>query len=246
MTMEATQQSGGSADTSGAAAAAALMGSGTASTTIDATGDAITTETKIDPVTQVQDTIDSLSLSLFEALRGLRDHTAPDSLTGDASQPAPAPTSSTGVGGNVNTTSGSGGSQSDEPDYEDFLVAYHNKEPHAVAVVDRAGGEPPKSREEYVRLLARMEMESDVSLVTRLAGGILVKSREVDDLVDGLPGMDRNKDEQLAVIERLIEENKVVDEELESKYREAIKKRDEVRATLARVTCSALGIEEEL
>ena len=202
---------------------------------IDNASDA--TESKIDPVTQVQDAIDSLSLSLFEALRGLRDHTAPDSVG-----PAPAPTSADGA---HTATAATNASQSDEPDYEDFLVAYHNKEPHAVAVVKQAGGKPPKSREEYVRLLARMEMESDVSLVTRLAGDILAKSQEVDDLVDGLPGMDRNKDEQMAVIERLIQENRLVDQELEMKYQEAERKRDEVRATLREVTCSALDIEEQ-
>ena len=36
--------------------------------------------TKIDPITAVQDSIDSLALSLFEALRGVRDAVAPESL----------------------------------------------------------------------------------------------------------------------------------------------------------------------
>ncbi|KAL3771290.1 hypothetical protein ACHAWO_005947 [Cyclotella atomus] len=36
---------------------------------------------KIDPVTAVQDSIDSLALSLFEALRGVRDAVAPESLS---------------------------------------------------------------------------------------------------------------------------------------------------------------------
>ena len=37
-------------------------------------------QSKIDPVTCVQDSIDSLALSLFEALRGVRDAVAPESL----------------------------------------------------------------------------------------------------------------------------------------------------------------------
>lgn len=37
--------------------------------------------TKIDPITAVQDSIDSLALSLFEALRGVRDAVAPQSLS---------------------------------------------------------------------------------------------------------------------------------------------------------------------
>ena len=40
-----------------------------------------TMASKIDPITAVQDSIDSLALSLFEALRGVRDAVAPESLS---------------------------------------------------------------------------------------------------------------------------------------------------------------------
>lgn len=40
--------------------------------------------TKIDPITAVQDSIDSLALSLFEALRGVRNATAPKSIEAEA------------------------------------------------------------------------------------------------------------------------------------------------------------------
>lgn len=54
----------------------------------DATTNAVSTTStmmqppqhKIDPITAVQDSIDSLALSLFEALRGVRDAVAPESL----------------------------------------------------------------------------------------------------------------------------------------------------------------------
>lgn len=52
--------------------------------------------TKIDPITAVQDSIDSLALSLFEALRGVRDAVAPESLDASSSSAAAA--------GNNNTT----------------------------------------------------------------------------------------------------------------------------------------------
>lgn len=53
--------------------------------------------TKIDPITAVQDSIDSLALSLFEALRGVRDAVAPESLDASSSSAAAAT-------GNNNTT----------------------------------------------------------------------------------------------------------------------------------------------
>lgn len=54
--------------------------------------------TKIDPITAVQDSIDSLALSLFEALRGVRDAVAPESLDNASSSSAAA------TAGNNNTT----------------------------------------------------------------------------------------------------------------------------------------------
>ena len=185
---------------------------------------------KIDPVTQVQDAIDGLALSLFEALRGIRDATAPEALVGEAA--------------NTNTAKG-GGSNQDEADFDDFLIAYHNQEPHALEVAQKAGGKPPQSKEEYLKVLARMDFESDVGTAQRLAMEILEKSREVEELVDHLPGMGRSKAEQMERIATLIEENRAIDRQLEEKHREASEKRDEVRAMLREVTCSSLGIEEE-
>ena len=187
-------------------------------------------QTKIDPVTQIQDSIDSLSLSLFEALRGVRDAT-----TG-----APSSNDGGGSGNEANAIT-----QADEPDYDDFLVAYHNQEPHAVAVVKQTGGKPPQNNEEYQRAIARMEFLSDHELTTRLAGDIMAKSHEIDELLEKLPGMDRNKDAQMKYIEKLMAENKVVDRQLEAKHKEAERARDEARHVLQQATCTALGIEEE-
>ena len=186
---------------------------------------------KIDPVTQVQDAIDGLALSLFEALRGIRDATAPEALVGEAA--------------NANTAKKGNNSNQDEADFDDFLIAYHNQEPHALEVAQKAGDKPPQSKEEYLKVLARMDFESDVGTAQRLAMEILEKSREVEELVDHLPGMGRSKAEQMERIATLIEENRAIDRQLEEKHREASEKRDEVRAMLREVTCASLGIEEE-
>lgn len=220
------------------ASAAASSAPATADGTTAAVAPQAPPPAKIDPVTQVQDAIDGLALSLFEALRGIRDATAPEALVGEATNT------------NTGTANGAKGNSSknsnhDEADFDDFLIAYHNQEPHALEVVQRAGGKPPQSKEEYLRVLARMDFESDVGTAQRLAGEILDKSREVEEMVDHLPGMERNKEEQMGRIATLIEENRTIDRKLEEKHREASEKRDEVRTMLREVTCSALGIEEE-
>jgi len=118
--------------------------------------------TKIDPITAVQDSIDSLALSLFEALRGVRDAVAPESLeTGGGG----------GGGNNSNNTAGQSSTTTAfkeaeeladnataeervlnglnvdyfpprafdllEPDYDAFLVAYLSGNVHAKELVDR-------------------------------------------------------------------------------------------------------------
>ncbi|KAK1738265.1 putative Mediator complex subunit 21 [Skeletonema marinoi] len=118
--------------------------------------------TKIDPITAVQDSIDSLALSLFEALRGVRDAVAPESLE----------TGGGGGGGGNNSSNNAGQSSTTafkeaeeladnataeervlnglnvdyfpprafdllEPDYDAFLVAYLSGNVHAKELVDR-------------------------------------------------------------------------------------------------------------
>jgi hypothetical protein len=116
--------------------------------------------TKIDPITAVQDSIDSLALSLFEALRGVRDAVAPESLeTGGAA--AAAANKSHNVGQFTvafkeaeeladNATAEErllNGLNVDyfpprafdllEPDYDAFLLAYLSGNVHAKELVDR-------------------------------------------------------------------------------------------------------------
>mmetsp|Transcript_12189 Transcript_12189/g.17323 ORF Transcript_12189/g.17323 Transcript_12189/m.17323 type:complete len:225 (+) Transcript_12189:2-676(+) len=189
---------------------------------------------KIDPITAVQDTIDSLSLSLFESLRGLRDAVAPES----------AQTGPNNTGQPIQINSAAAQTNTD-PDYDSFLIAYHNDEPEALELVAKADGRPPRTKEEYLKLLSKIEMDKDITLVSRLAQEILSKSAAVDDLVSKLPGIHRTKTDQMNLIESLLEKNRKAEEELDNMYEKAESKRDEIRQMLKSVTCNTLGIEEE-
>jgi len=170
---------------------------------------------KIDPITAVQDSIDTLSLSLFEALRGLRDAVAPTI-------------------------------DHEDMEYEDFLMAYAKDQPYALELIEASDGNPPKSRDEYLKLRAKNEMKKHAELVPKLAQGVLGASDKLDTLVSELPGMHRTKAEQMDRIQELLDENKVVDEELQEVYKKTEIRRDEIRLALQKVTCRALGIEEEI
>eukprot|EP00986_Skeletonema_menzelii_P000755 scaffold213_cov150-Skeletonema_menzelii.AAC.4 len=113
--------------------------------------------TKIDPVTAVQDSIDSLALSLFEALRGVRDAVAPESLEsgGGNNSINNAGQSSTSAFREAEELADNAtaeerllnGLNADyfpprafdllEPDYDAFLLAYLSGNVHAKELVDR-------------------------------------------------------------------------------------------------------------
>ena len=119
-------------------------------------------QSKIDPVTCVQDSIDSLALSLFEALRGVRDAVAPESLetpglsTSTQQQQPIVPISAFKDKDDIEELHGTKPTAKEillnklnmeyypsrafdllEPDYESFIMAYLNDEPHAKELVDR-------------------------------------------------------------------------------------------------------------
>ena len=194
--------------------------------------------TKVDPITVVQDSIDSLSLSLFEALRGLRDAVAPESSqhinnTGDLSGPqSQSNQTQTAI-------------DHEDMDYDDFLMAYHKDDPFALELISNAEGKPPSTSLEYSKLRALNEMKKHAELVPKLAQNILSKSTALDDLVAKLPGMHRTKDEQMKRIQELLDQNSRAEEDFQLAYSEAERKRDEIRSVLQRVTCRALSIQEE-
>jgi len=186
----------------------------------------------------------SLSLSLFEGLRGLRDAVAPDSayqpppdqqhqLAGDIGEALTGPTTT------ATTTA-----PDYEPDWDDFLVAYCKDEPYTLELVSKNGGKPPRTKDEYRKLRSKLEVDKHTALVSKLAQEILGKSAAVDDLVANLPGMKKTKAQQMEHIQKLMEENIATDKELKTAYEQAEKRRNEVRSALERVTCNMLGIEE--
>lgn len=221
----------------------------TASATNNPLGGTIVKSSKIDPITAVQDSIDSLSLSLFEALRGLRDAAAPESaFQVQTTQSDPAFTDGVtppATSYNTNESPTRPTVLNRDPDYEDFLLAYHHKEPLALDLISKAGEKVPKSREEYIKCRAKVQKEKDQSLVSKLSKDILDKSHDISDLVANLPGMHRTKAQQMERISELLNENKCLEQELKDVHQEATMKRDLIRNMLLQVTCSALGIAEE-
>jgi hypothetical protein len=176
-------------------------------------------EAKIDPVTALQDSIDRLSLAMFEALRGLRDAVAPES-------------------GNVGA-----GETNGEPDFEEFYQAYRSGDEETVNAVRKAcGGTTPTSREDFIRIHAKIEMGKDFELVSRLASTVLTKSAQVNARVSSLPGMNRTRTEQLKRIEELIEANQSTKRELDEQFALAEERREQIRKVLRDRTGEALGI----
>lgn len=193
----------------------------------------------------------SLSLSLFEALRGLRDAAAPESAfqvqTTESDPPSMDAVTSAQSDSCHNThgnTTRSTGLNRD-PDYEDFLLAYHHKEPLALDLISKTGEKVPKSREEYIKFRAKVQKEKDQSLVSKLSKDILDKSHDISELVSNLPGMHRTKAQQMKRISELLDENNSLEQELKDVHKEATMKRDQIRTMLQKVTCSALGIVDE-
>jgi hypothetical protein len=103
----------------------------------------------------------------------------------------------------------------------------------------------PRNHEEYVRLLHSARHDQDECTVRRLARNVLSKSRTIDTLVSNMPGMERDRSDQLRKIGELIALNHELSHELEEAYTLANARREEVRRTLRENTCLALGIDEE-
>mmetsp|Transcript_18461 Transcript_18461/g.26047 ORF Transcript_18461/g.26047 Transcript_18461/m.26047 type:complete len:231 (-) Transcript_18461:40-732(-) len=203
-----------------------------------------TTTTKIDEITAIQDSIDGLSLSMFEALRKLRDAVAPES-------------GNIGFGQQVVTTAQQ--QQDTEDSFEEFCQAYKNGDMETLEKVRLATGTASTTtttttittkltKKELRLVFAKLEMEKDAKdaeLAGTLASEVLEKSNQVNRRVDDLKGMDRTKAEQMIRIQQLLQENQQVSNELQQAYDLALERRNQVRTALKEQTCQALGIEEE-
>jgi hypothetical protein len=205
-------------------------------TEIGSTKSMLETHPKIDKISALQDGIDSLSLAMFEALRGLRDAVAPESGN---------------LGGENQANSGGSNAQSNnntegtENDFEEFWQSYRNGDPETVAMVKKVSLTPPKKREDFIRIHAKVEMEKDAELVKKLAETVLQKSADIDRQVSALPGMHRTRTEQMKIIEELLEKNCLAARKLEETYKAAEERREIVRKFVRIHTCEALGIVEE-
>ncbi len=184
---------------------------------------------KVDHITSLQEGIDGLSLSLFEALRGLRDAVAPES----------------GNLGNANEVNSSP-VESSENDFEEFCQSYQNGDPDTMAMVRKVTNTPPQQREEFLRIHRKLEMQKDAELVKKVASTVLEKSADIDRKVSELPGMHRTRTEQMKLIEELIETNRLTSMKLEETYVRAEEQRTKIRAFVRENTCQALGIVEDL
>jgi hypothetical protein len=190
---------------------------------------------KVDHITSLQEGIDELSLSLFEALRGLRDAVAPES--GNLGGIQQGNTNSDGVN--------SSPTESSENDFEEFCQSYQNGDPDTLAMVRKVTATPPQQREDFLRIHKKIEMEKDAELVKKVASTVLEKSVDIDRRVSSLPGMHRTQTEQMKLIEELIEKNRDTARILEDTYNRAEKQRKKVRAFVRDHTCESLGIIED-
>jgi hypothetical protein len=105
----------------------------------------------------------------------------------------------------------------------------------------------PKNAEDFARLYnTKMEVETDTLLVTKLAGTVLAKSRQIDKRVDDYltPVRTRTRDQQMARIQELLTLNQEVTVELEAAHLQAKARRDVCRRFIRDQTCAALGIEQ--
>lgn len=190
---------------------------------------------KVDHITSLQEGIDGLSLSLFEALRGLRDAVAPES--GNLGGIQQGNTNSEGVN--------SSPTESSENDFEEFCQSYQNGDPDTLAMVQKLTATPPQQREDFLRIHKKVEMEKDAELVKKVASTVLEKSADIDRRVSSLPGMHRTRTEQMKLIEELIGKNRNTARILEDTYNRAEKQRKKVRAFVRDHTCESLGIIED-
>ena len=186
-------------------------------------------------------------MSLFEALRGLRDSVAPDTHNNENNNNN-QPTSDE----NDNNESSAASQQQQQQqqslidtdmDYDDFLLAYNKDDPIALEFIKMCNNQPPKTRDEYTKLRAKVAGIRAQELMSKLAGNILSHCTEVHNLVDSLP--DRTKLEQMERISDLIEQNSIAEEALKDAYVKAQERQKNLRSVLDQVTCKSLGIDEE-
>lgn len=176
---------------------------------------------------------DGLSLSMFEALRSLRDAVAPESGNlGNQAQNADG-------GENQNST--------EAQDIDELWQSYQSGDEVVVAMVKTSVGtdaDLPQTREDFIRWHAKSEMEKDTELVMKLATEILKKSHQIDKQVDhDMPGKDRTRKQQMEYMDRLIIRNQEAAKTLEAAYKKATQQRDACREFVSTNVTALLKLE---
>ena len=193
---------------------------------------------KIDPITALQEGIDGLSLTMFEALRGLRDAVAPESGN---------------LGNSAATNNNESSSSAADPgaatiEVDEMWLNYCKGDAEVMDLVRESkfnpGGKAIKKREEFIKWHRIVEREKDTELVQELAAAVLEKSDQIDKAVDDLPGMHRNREQQMELIEQLIQENATTMEALSQEHARAKQIRNKCRDFVLKNTAVALGITE--
>lgn len=164
----------------------------------------------IDVVTALQDEIDAFSLSLFEALRGLRDvSTGVTAATATATQ----------------------------------LSQYNHDNNHTMISISTGkqlmsgiSSSPGKSNNSG---------EEDSNIVQVLSSCALEKSANINQWLDQIQGLNRNKADQLRKLEELLKENQQIDTEFQEMILKAKEQKERVRDELQSETCSVLGVSVE-
>eukprot|EP00536_Pseudo-nitzschia_multiseries_P018969 jgi/Psemu1/316512/fgenesh1_kg.3500_\ len=203
--------------------------------------------TKIDHITSLQEGIDGLSLSLFEALRGLRDAVAPESGNLGGVQQQQQQQQGDGEAGSNNNNNSNSPTDKSENDFEEFCLAYQNGDPDTLALVQKhiSPLQLPTRESDFRLLHEKIQEQRDEELVKTVAATVLEKSADIDRRVASLPGMHRTRTEQMARIEELIAANRATAARLEDAYHRAEKQRRRVRAFVRDHTCRSLGIIED-
>lgn len=169
---------------------------------------------------------------MFEALRSLRDAVAPES--GNLGRAAHDNTNPQDREGNL--------------DVEELFRLYCSGDEEVTALVRDSKYNPEgkvfRQLGDFVQWHEAMEQTKDSELVERLASAVLEKSNDIDSAVDhNLPAMDRTRTEQMAYLQKLIDENAAVASELGAAYEKARARRDQCRKFVIENTGKALGID---
>ncbi len=183
----------------------------------------------------------SLSLAMFEALRGVRDAVAPESGNlGAAStqqQPQSAVTTATSTTANTNPE--------DTTDVDNMWHLYRSGDATVTSMMQKVYPLIITRRDEFVRIYTKMEMErKDSELVKTFATMVLDKFDEIRHGVQQIPGLHRTRSQQMEYIQELLEQNAQLQQQLDQAYQQARQRQMRIYQLVEHHTNRALGLDD--